>query len=79
MRRIFSESTEAVIRRCSVEKVFLEISHNSQENTCVRVSFLIKLKKACNIIKKRFWDRFFSVNFENFLRIPSNEVTGQRQ
>ena len=26
------------------EKVFLEISHNSQENTCVRVSFLIMLQ-----------------------------------
>ena len=25
--------TEAVVRRCSVEKVFLEISRNSQENT----------------------------------------------
>ena len=33
---------EAVARRCSVKKVFLEISQNSQENTCARVSFLIK-------------------------------------
>ena len=31
-------------RRCSVKKVFLEISQNSQENTCARVSFLIKLQ-----------------------------------
>ena len=31
--------TEAVARRCSVKKVFLEISQNSQENNCVRVSF----------------------------------------
>ena len=30
-------------RRCSVKKVFLEISQNSQENTCARASFLIKL------------------------------------
>ena len=29
---------------CSVEKVFLEISQNSQENTCSRVSFLTMLK-----------------------------------
>ena len=36
--------TEAVAQRCSVEKVFLEISQNSQENTCARVSFLIKLQ-----------------------------------
>ena len=35
---------EAVAQRCSVKKVFLEISQNSQENTCARVSFLIKLQ-----------------------------------
>ena len=35
---------EAVVRTCSVEKVFLEISQNSQENTCARASFLIKLQ-----------------------------------
>ena len=34
---------EAFIRRCSVKKMFLEISQNSQENTCARASFLIKL------------------------------------
>ena len=36
-------SAEAVFQGCSVEKVFLEISKNSLENTCARVSFLIKL------------------------------------
>ena len=36
--------SEAVVQRCSVKKVFLEILQTSQENTCVRVSFLIKLK-----------------------------------
>ena len=39
------ELSEAVTRRCSVKEVFLEISQNSQENTCVRVHFLIKLLK----------------------------------
>ena len=34
----------AVVQRRSVKKVFLEISQNSQENTCAGVSFLIKLK-----------------------------------
>ena len=44
---------EAVFRRCSVNKVFLEISQNSEENSCIRVSFLIKLQaSACNFIKK---------------------------
>ena len=33
-------------QRCSVKKVFLKILQNSQENTCARVSFLIKLQTA---------------------------------
>ena len=33
---------EAVAQRCSVKKLFLEFSQNSQENACARVSFLIK-------------------------------------
>ena len=36
--------TEAVAQRYSIEKVLLEISQNSQENTCARVTFLIKLQ-----------------------------------
>ena len=36
--------TEAVVQRCSIKNVFLEISNNSHENTCARVSFLIKLQ-----------------------------------
>ena len=31
---------EAVIWRCSVKKDFLEISHNSQENTCALIFHL---------------------------------------
>ena len=41
-----SEFAEAVVQRCSAKKVFLEISQNSQENTCARVSFLIKLQAS---------------------------------
>ena len=36
---------EAVVQRCSVKKVFSEISQNLQENTCARVSFLITLQR----------------------------------
>ena len=61
---------EAVVRRCSVGKVFLEISENSQENTCARVSFLIKLQRPATLLKKRLWHRCFPVNFAKFLRIP---------
>ena len=45
-RSAFVFSTEVVLRRCSVKKVFLEISQNSQEKTYVRVSFLTKLNFA---------------------------------
>ena len=51
---------EAVTRRCSVKKVFLKISQNSQENTCARVFFE----------KKRLWHWCFPVNFVKFLRTP---------
>ena len=38
--------SEAVSRKCAVKMVFLKISHNSQENACVRVSFLIILQAS---------------------------------
>ena len=47
-KNVFSEA----VARCSVKKVFLEISQNSQENTCARASFLIKFKVAGLIIKE---------------------------
>ena len=44
--------------------VFLEILQNSQENTCARVSFLIKLQaEACNFIKKETLAQVFSWEF----------------
>ena len=33
-------------KRCSMKRGVLEISQNSQENTCARASFLIKLPKG---------------------------------
>ena len=55
---------EAVAQRCSVKKVFLEISQNSQENTCARASFLIKLQSwACNFIKDEALAQVFSYEF----------------
>ena len=44
--------TEAAVQKCSVKKVFLEISQNSQENTCARVSFLIKLQACVQLYSK---------------------------
>ena len=39
-----TDNMEVATRGALCKKVFLEISQNSQENTCVRVSFLIKLQ-----------------------------------
>ena len=60
---------EAVGQRRSVKKVFLEISQNSQENTCARVSFSIKLPQACNFIKK---ETLAQVLFCEFREISRN-------
>ena len=54
--------TKAVVRRCSVKKLFLKLSQNLQENTCARVSFFIKClwPPACNSIKKETLTQVFS-------------------
>ena len=57
-KRLFSE---AVTQRCSVKKVFLEISQNSQENWGL---------KPATLLKKRLWHRRFAVNCAKFLRTP---------
>ena len=48
---------------CFVNKVFLEISQNSQENTCARDSVLIVAGGACNFIKKESLAQVFSCEF----------------
>ena len=53
--------TETATRGVVQEKVLLEISQNSQENTCARVPFLIKLQaEVCNFIKKETLAQMFS-------------------
>ena len=48
-------------QRCSVKKVVLKISQNSQENTCARVIFLVKLQVlAYNFIKEETMAQVFS-------------------
>ena len=48
-------------QRCSVKKVFLEISQNSQEKAYAKIYFLIKLQaEACNFIKKETLAQVFS-------------------
>ena len=57
--------------------MLLEISQNSQENNCARVSFLTKLQ-AATLFKKRYWHRCFPVNFAKFLRTTFLKNTSGR-
>ena len=50
-----SEYLEAVDQRCSVKKVFLNISQSSQEKTCARVFFLLK-KRLVQVLSSEFCD-----------------------
>ena len=52
---------EAVVLRCSVKKLFLEILLNLQENTFARVSFLQTY--ACNFIKIESLAQIFSCKY----------------
>ena len=54
---LFFECVEAVARKCSVKRMFLEISQNSRD--------LLK-----TLLKKRLLRRCFPVNFTKFLRTP---------
>ena len=72
--------TDAVAQRCSVKKVLLQISKNSQENTCARVSSFNKVAglMPATLLKKRLWHRCFPVNFSKFLRTPFLQNTSGR-
>ena len=61
----------AAVQRCSIKKLFVEISQNSQENTCARASFLLKLQaRPATLLKKRRWCRCFPVDFVKFRTKP---------
>ena len=49
-----------------MQKVFLKISQNSQENTCLFLK-AADLRPA-TLLKKRLWHRCFPVDFAKFLR-----------
>ena len=62
----FYFNSEAVVRRCSVKKVFLELSQNSQENTCARFFVLVKLQASSlqlYFIKKETLTQVISCEF----------------
>ena len=58
-KRFFVKCVETVVQKCSAKQVFLEISQNSQENTCARLFF----NKVAGLRP-----RSFPVNFVKFTR-----------
>ena len=61
--KLSGQMTETVAQRYSVKKMFLEISQNSQQNTCARVSLSKLQAEACNFIKKETLAQVFSSEF----------------
>ena len=54
----------SIHQKCSVKKVVLEISQNLQENTCARVSFLIRLQGSdLQLYLKKTLAQVFSCEF----------------
>ena len=69
---------QTVTQRCSAKKVFLEISQNSQGNTCVIVScasvhLCLSLRPA-TLLKERLWHKCFPSVFR---KRPHNNVIGK--
>ena len=58
------------------KKVFLKILQNSQENTCARVSFLIKLQ--ANFIEKETLAQLFSCEFCEIFKKTFLKNTSER-
>ena len=57
----------------SIKKVFLEILQNSQENTCARVSFLIKLQHQLLFLLEKL--AFFNKQLSGFIISLKNTNT----
>ena len=57
-------STRSSHWSCSVKKMFLEISQNSQKYSCARVSFLIKLQASQNSQKNACARVSFLIKFQ---------------
>ena len=58
-------------RRCSIKKLFWKKLY-SKKNTCVGVSFLLKLQafRPLTVSKKGLQHRYFPVNIGKFIRTP---------
>ena len=73
----FINVTEAVVQRCSVKIVFLEISQDSQENTCATVSFLIK-KTLAQVFSCEFCEISENTFFHITPLVDASDVIGDK-
>ena len=84
VQRILSSHKSIMNRKCSTRKLFLKISQYSQENTCVGISFLIKIQafRAPALLKRdsntgvfcEHWEIFKNTYFEEHLRTAASEI-----
>ena len=65
-----SHKTEAVTRKYSIKKMFLEILMFTEKHLCQSLVFNKFAGRACNFIKKGLSYSCFPVNFAKFLRTP---------
>ena len=80
---ILSSHKNIMNRKCSTRKLFLKILQYSQENTCVRISFLIKMQvfRPPALLKRNsntgvfceHWKIFKNTYFEEYLRRAASE------
>ena len=67
---------EAVVQRYLLKEVLLKITQNSQENTCARVSFIMKFQaETWNFIKKEFLAQVFSCKFSKRFKNTFFKIT----
>ena len=62
----YTNKPEAVAQMCYVKKVLVEISQKTLENTCAKVSFLIKLQAGLLLYEKEILAQVFSYEFCQF-------------
>ena len=68
------KQAEAVAQRCSVKKVFLEVSQNSQENTCGRVWHRCFLVNFVKFLRTPFFIEHLCWLFLSKEKIPDNSI-----
>ena len=71
VQRILSSHKSIMNRKCSTRKLLLKISQHSQENTCVEISFLIKMQafRSPALLKRDVTrTQVFFANIDKFLR-----------